>query len=114
MWATSAIFTILPKVNNHPIGKISPNLVTLVFYTVYGFLALVRCFFDTTRICSDASTSKDDSVLSRHVHRRPAKTRSASQIVQNRLSCGEFLLAPTNGAQQSLPNSSLNGENGGT
>jgi hypothetical protein len=29
MWATSAIFKILPKVNNRPLGEYSPNLVTL-------------------------------------------------------------------------------------
>jgi hypothetical protein len=29
MCATSVIFTKLPKVNNHPLGKFSPNLVIL-------------------------------------------------------------------------------------
>jgi hypothetical protein len=29
VWATSVIFKKLPKINNHPMGKISPNLVTL-------------------------------------------------------------------------------------
>lgn len=39
-------------------------------------------------------TSKDDSVLSRPIHRQTTKTRSASQVVNNRFSCGEWLLAP--------------------
>jgi hypothetical protein len=30
IWATSVIFQKLPKNNNHPIGKNSPNLVTLL------------------------------------------------------------------------------------
>jgi hypothetical protein len=30
MWATSAISVKLPKVNNRPLGKNLPNLVTLV------------------------------------------------------------------------------------
>jgi hypothetical protein len=30
MWPIKVIFKKLPKVKNHPIGKNSPNLVTLV------------------------------------------------------------------------------------
>jgi hypothetical protein len=30
MWATSVIFKKLPKVNNHPLGENSSNLVTLM------------------------------------------------------------------------------------
>jgi hypothetical protein len=29
-WASSEIFKKLPEVNNHPTGKNSPNLVTLI------------------------------------------------------------------------------------
>jgi hypothetical protein len=29
MWAASEIFIKIPKVNNHPLGANSPNLVTL-------------------------------------------------------------------------------------
>jgi hypothetical protein len=31
MWAILLIFKNLPKVNNHPLGESSPNLVTLFF-----------------------------------------------------------------------------------
>jgi hypothetical protein len=34
MWAASVIFKLLAKVNNHPMGKNSPNLVTLVRWVV--------------------------------------------------------------------------------
>jgi hypothetical protein len=30
MWDTSTIFKIISKVNNHPLGEKSPNVVTLV------------------------------------------------------------------------------------
>jgi hypothetical protein len=30
MWATSLIFLHMPKANNHPLGKSSPKLVTLI------------------------------------------------------------------------------------
>ena len=64
--------------------------------------------------CADltGSASKDDSVLSRPVHRRTTKTRSASQIVNNRLSCCDFALASNFSAfqHQSLPLPSLNGK----
>jgi hypothetical protein len=34
MWTTSVILKILVKVNNHPMGENSPNLVTLVGNTL--------------------------------------------------------------------------------
>jgi hypothetical protein len=34
MWAIFLIFKNLPKVNNHPLGENSPNLVTLTMTTI--------------------------------------------------------------------------------
>jgi hypothetical protein len=38
IWGISAIFKKLPKENNHPVGEISPNLVTLLasFYLLHA------------------------------------------------------------------------------
>jgi hypothetical protein len=43
IWATSVIFKKLPKVNNHPMGEIGPNLVTMVpgCEVLYLFLLFV-------------------------------------------------------------------------
>ena len=66
--------------------------------------------------CPDFGPSKDDSILSRPVHRRTTKTRSASQIVNNRLSCGDVLLASNSAStfpffhqQQPAAYSTMNG-----
>jgi hypothetical protein len=32
MWATSVIFKKLSRVHNHPLGKFSPNRVTLIYH----------------------------------------------------------------------------------
>jgi hypothetical protein len=42
------VFKKLPKVNNHPIGENSPNLVTLVYMYVSGIRATVPTVNRTT------------------------------------------------------------------
>ena len=84
-------------------AKLTPSTSRFLSLDVlfYSFIFLLACPDLTT------STTKDDSYLSRPAHRRPNKTRSASQIVQHRLSCGEFLLSGSNGYPV---NSSFNGK----
>jgi hypothetical protein len=43
MWAASVIFKKLPRVNNRPLGEISPNLVTLMLSSGQQQRPLVGC-----------------------------------------------------------------------
>ena len=99
--SNNSIFLNLAQTNHFPL-PVNPLHSTRCFVLPLPFL----CLF------SRPDSSKDDSVLSRPSHRRTTKTRSASQIVNNRLSCGDYMLANSVSFQQhqSMPGPSMNGE----
>jgi hypothetical protein len=57
MWGTSVIFNLLPKVNNHPLGENSPNLVTLVVGIGERSFATMSEQLDTQALHAELSDS---------------------------------------------------------
>jgi hypothetical protein len=58
MWATSAIFRKLTKVNNHLLGENSPNLVTLPSYKIMAKICNLPWWRGAVDIASASGTRR--------------------------------------------------------